>query len=148
MPNAIQWQAAWTDRGNVLTTELNSLANAARSAPGTELANQTNLDQYGQLEVSVTFAVAPSAGGFLQIHMVTAPDGTNYQDGAAADDPGFQTVVAVIPLRAVTTAQRVMSPIFTLYPAKTKFLLFNSSGQAFPATGSTVKLYTNNDEIQ
>lgn len=148
MANAIKWEASWTSRSTVLTTELNSLGNGSRTNAGTELANQTNLDQYAKVELQVTFGSAPSAGGYVQIHMVTAPDGSNYEDGSSSVDPGLHTVVCSIPLRAVTSAQRLTSPVFALQPAKTKFILYNGSGQAFPSSGSTLTLYTDNDEVQ
>lgn len=148
MPNAIKWEAGWVSRGTVLTTQLNALANDARSAAGSEIANQTNLDQLAILELLVTFAVAPAAGAIVQIHMIQALDGTNYEDGSDTVDPGIHTAIASIPVKAVTTAQRVRSNRFLIDPAKTKFILLNKSGQAFPATGSTLTLYTTNDEVQ
>lgn len=140
----IKW-AAYTDRGNVLTTELNALANAGRSAAGTEIDNATNKDRWGKFELNVTFGTAPSAGGYVEIYAVTAPDGTNYEDGSNTVDPGTHKLIDRIPVRAVTTAQRLTGRQFPLEPAKTKFLLLNASGQAFPASGSTLKLYTTNE---
>lgn len=148
MPNAILHQAAWASRGNVLTTELNSLADAARTAAGTEVDNSTNLDQFGKLEINVTFGSAPTAGGYVEIYMVTAPDGTNYASGSGSVHPGAQSLVDVIEVQATTSAQILMSRVLKLQPAKTKFLLQNRTGQAFPASGSTVELFTGNDEVQ
>lgn len=139
--------AAYTSRGTVLGTELNSLANAGRSAAGTEIDNGTNLDMYGVLELRVTFGTAPSAGGYVEIYMVTAPDGTNYEDGSNTVDPGTHKFLDRIPVRAVTTAQRLSGRIFPMLPEKTKFLLYNGSGQAFPASGSTITLYTTNRTV-
>ena len=140
----IKW-TAYTDRSTVLTTELNALANAGRSAAGTEINNATNLDRWGKFELAVTFGTAPSAGGYVEIYAVTAPDGTNYEDGSNTVDPGTHKLIDRIPVRAVTTAQRLTGRQFSLEPAKTKFLLLNGSGQAFPASGSTLKLYTTNE---
>ena len=139
--------AAYTSRGNVLSTELNALANAGRSAAGTEVDNGTNLDMYGVLELQVTFGTAPSAGGYVEIYMVTAPDGTNYEDGSNTVDPGTHKLIDRIPVRAVTTAQRLSGRLIPLLPEKMKFLLYNGSGQAFPASGSTLKLYTTNRTV-
>jgi hypothetical protein len=148
MANAIKW-TAWTSRSTVLTTELNNLAAAARTVAGTEIVNSTNLDQYGKLELNVDFVSAPTAGGYFQIHMVTSPAGAaTYEEGSDTIDPGTHTVVAVLPVVATTAAQRLMSPVFAMQPARTKFLLLNSCSQAFPATGSTLTLYTCNDEVQ
>jgi hypothetical protein len=139
--------AAYTSRGNVLSTELNALASAGRSAAGTEVDNGVNLDMYGVLELQVTFGTAPSAGGYVEIYMVTAPDGTNYEDGSNTVDPGAHKLVDRIPVRAVTTAQRLTGRMIPLLPEKTKFLLYNGSGQAFPASGSTLTLYTTNRTV-
>ena len=139
--------AGFTSRGNVLSTELNSLANNGRSAAGAEIDNGANKDMYGQLELQVTFGTAPSVGGFVEIYMVNALDGTNYEDGSNTVDPGTHKLVDRIPVRAVTTAQRLTGRMIPLEPAKTKFLLLNGSGQAFPASGSTLALYTTNRTV-
>lgn len=148
MPNAILWGAAPVDEGSILTTELNALADGSRSAGGTELDNSANLDTYGQLELNVTFATSPDAGGHVKLYMITAPDGTNYSDGSDTVDPGADTWVLDIPVRAVTSAQRKVTKMFPIPNAKIKFILENQAGFAFPATGSTVELYTSNYEVQ
>lgn len=147
MANAVKWEAVWTSRSTVLTTELNSLANAARSAVGTEIDNGTNLDQYGKVEI-VLGSLASVAGGTLTLYMVTAPGGTNYEDGSATVDPGAHTIVAVMGVNAATAAKRIMSPVFPMQPGKSKFILRQDLGVAFAATGNTVTLYTSNDELQ
>ena len=139
--------AAYTSRGSVLSTELNALASAGRSAAGTEIDNGANLDMFGVLELQVAFATAPVAGGFIEIYMVTAPDGTNYEDGSNTVDPGTHKLIDRIPVRAVTTAQRLCGRLIPLLPEKTKFLIYNGSGQAFPASGSTLTLYTTNRTV-
>lgn len=142
----IQWNGI-TSRGSVLSTELNSLASAARTAAGTALDNATNLDKYAYLEVAVTFAVAPSATAYLNIYMVMAPDGTNYADGSGSVAPGADTLIVTIPILASTSAQRkTVGPIW-LPPTKVKFLLENQSGQAFPASGSTLGLFSANEKV-
>lgn len=139
--------AAYTSRGSVLSTELNALASAGRSAAGAEVDNGTNLDMFGVLELAVTFGTAPSAGAYVEIYMVTAPDGANYEDGSNTVDPGTHKLIDRIPVRAVTTAQRLSGRLIPLLPEKTKFLLYNGSGQAFPASGSTLTLYTTNRTV-
>lgn len=148
MANAIKWEALLSDRSTVLTTELNSLGNTSRTNAGSAIDNGTNLDRYGFLELNVTFGSAPSAGGYVALYMVTALDGTNYDDGSSSVDPGTHTLVTTIPLRATTNAQKLHSVRFELPPCPIKFILENRSGQAFPASGSTVKLFTVNEEVQ
>ena len=50
-------------------------------------------------------------------------------------------------VRAVTAAQRLSGRLIPLLPEKTKFLIYNGSGQAFPASGSTLTLYTTNRTV-
>ena len=148
MPSAIKWETAWTDRGTVIGSGLDALSDGSRTAAGAQVDNSTNLDRYGKFELTVDFVSAPSAGAKVDVYMITAPDGTNYEDGSDSVDPGDHTRVVSIPVKASTAAQRLTSRVFDLEPAKTKFLLKNSTGQPFPASGSILKLYSGNEEIQ
>jgi len=148
MPNAILWQTTPNSRGNVLSTELNALADAAFTAAGTALDNSANLDKYAYLELNVDFVSAPSAGAYCAIYMVMALDGTNYADGSGSVNPGADAWVISIPILASTAAQNKQVGPIPLPPAKVKFLLENKTGQAFPASGSTLELFSANDEIQ
>lgn len=143
MASTFKWAAGWTSRSTVLTTELNSLAAAGVSVAGTEIDNSTNLDVWGQLKLSVTFGSAPTAGGYVNLYMVTAPDGTNYEDSGTVTP--IHRLVASLPVRAVNTAQILNSKPIILEPGKTKFYLENVTSQAFPASASTVTLYTANE---
>ena len=146
--NAIKWETAPNSRGNVLTTELNALGDGNRSNAGSEIDNSVNLDKYGMFEINVTFATAPDTNGPLHLYLITAPDGTNYGDGSSSVDPGPDAYLLTINVRAVTSAQRKMTRMFEIPNTKFKLILENQAGFAFPATGSTVELFTSNDEIQ
>lgn len=129
----------------VASTELNSLANAAL-ALGAEYDNSSGLYLYGLFELNVTFGSNPTAGNTVDLYLIPAPDGTNYDDavtGASGTAP-ITTYVGGFPLRAVTTAQKVPLGIgltlVNLPPTKFKVAVKNGSGQAFPSSGSTVKL--------
>ena len=129
----------------IATTELNSLANNA-GALGAEYDNATNLYLFGLFELNVTFGSAPTAGNTVDLYLIPAPDGTNYDDavtGASGQAPS-PAYVGSFPLRAVTTAQKVPLglglALVNLPPTKFKTFLLNKSGQAFPASGSTVKM--------
>ena len=129
----------------LLSTELNSLANGSSSALGTEFDNTAAAYTLGLFELSVTFASAPGAGSLINLYLVSAPDGTNYDDGSSSVTPPSTAYVGGFPLRAVTTAQKVSlggGPLLLIYLPLLKFkiLAVNGSGQAFPASGSTVKL--------
>ena len=130
---------------SIATTELNALANNA-GALGAEYDNSSGLYLYGLFELNVTFGSNPTAGNTVDLYLIPAPDGTNYDDavtGASGTAP-ITTYVGGFPLRAVTTAQKVPLglglTLINLPPTKFKVAVKNGSGQAFPSSGSTVKL--------
>lgn len=150
MASVTKWQDSYQANGatTILSTELNSLTTASRTVKGSAYDNGSNLNQYGKLELNVTFGVAPTSGGYVNIYALYAPDGTNYEDGDGSTAPSALSLVASIPVRATTSAQKLFSRVFLLEPAPVKFVLENQAGQSFPASGSTVKLYIDNDEAQ
>ena len=129
-----------------LSTELNALANNA-AALGVEYDNSVALNLFGLLELNVTFASAPTANNTVDVYIIPAPDGTNYDDavtGASGSAPA-SCYAGGFPLRAVTTAQKVplglgQQGYIPLPPTKFKVFVVNRSGVAFPASGSTVKM--------
>ena len=129
---------------SLLTTELNSLANGSTCALGTAYDNATNLYLFGMFELNVTFGSNPTAGSLVDLYIVPAPDGTNYDDGSATVTPPITNYAGGFPLRAVTTAQKIAlgGPLSLIWlpPLPFKILVKNNSGQAFPSSGSTVKL--------
>lgn len=131
---------------SLLTTELNSLANGSSSALGTEYDNSSNLYMWALFEVNVTFGTNPTAGNLLNLYLVPAPDGSNYDDGSSSIVPPISCYIGGAPVRAVTTAQKIpvglTNPptLIPIPPTKFKLLLINNSGQAFPSSGSTVKM--------
>lgn len=145
---AVEKQAALVSRGVVLGSELNSLANGSRSAAGTEVAQGTNLDSTGLFVLDVTFESAPSAANpYVEIYEVFNPAGDGYVDGSNTVDPGAALLVARIPVRSVTTPQRVPSGTFRPKAANTKYILSNGTGVTFPASGATITLYTTNRTV-
>lgn len=134
---------------SVMTTELNSLANNA-GALGAEYNNSdsANLFIWGAFELNVTFGSNPTAGSVCELYIIPAPDGTNYDDvktTATAFTTGAQ-LAGVFALQASTSAQKIAlgfggarGPIW-LPPTKFRVFLINKSGQAFPSSGSIVKL--------
>jgi hypothetical protein len=99
--------------------------------------------------LNLTFGSAPTdTYPFIKISLVKALDGTNYQDGSSTVDPGDDAWVLNIPVRAVTAAQNKQVGPFLLPPSKIKFVAENQTGVAFPASGSTIELFSCNDEVQ
>ena len=131
----------------VLSTELNSLANGSSTAAGATFDNSltANLFLFALFELNVTFGTAPTAASLINLYILPAPDGTNFDDGSASIVPPNTSYVGGFPLRAVTTAQKVNlagGPLLlvSLPPVPIKLLAINNSGQAFPASGSTIKM--------
>lgn len=140
---SIKYEAAAI--ATMLSTELNALANAA-AALGVEYDNATGLYTHALFQLEVTFAVAPTANSTVDLYIIPASDGTNYTDytaGAAGKAP-YTGFIGGIPLEAKTTIHRVAigygRDMIILPPTKFKILAINKSGQAFPASGSTIKM--------
>lgn len=128
------------------STELNSLA-AGSGALGAEYDNATNLYIWGLLELAVDFASAPAAGGLVDVYLIPAPDGTNYVDNTtgASEYAPSTTYLGAFPIQATANAQRISlglgGPVkVELPPTKFKIFVINNTNQAFPASGSTIKM--------
>lgn len=146
----------YTDRraaATVLTTELNSLANNTRvvsSVNGSSgvfdnssTGSNPQLDMFADFELVVTFGTNPTAATLLDLYLIPTLDGTNYADdngGSAAPNPIYYG--CSFPVRAVTTAQRIIAQGVRLPPGKFKVALFNNAtGQTTAASGNTVNMY-------
>lgn len=128
-----------------LTTELNSLGSGSQSNAGNSIDNVTNLDRYGVGELSVTFGSSPTADGTIDLYAVTAPDGTNFGNGTSSLPVSQMTYVGSFLVQATTNPQLVHTAPFEMPgPFLTKFIAKNNTSQSFPASGSTVKVYTFN----
>src|SRR4051812_40304985 len=98
----------------LLTTELNSLANNTMSAAGSAQTNTqatSNFNGYVRGKVELNLG-SPSgtvtAGTLIDLWFLRTIDGgSNYEDGSASISPARAPDV-VFPLRAVSTAQRVI----------------------------------------
>ncbi len=118
-----------------MTTELNALANGS-AIIGAAIDNTTNLDLWADFQLNVDFVSAPTAGTSVDLYLIPSLDGTNYADSSAVLAPYY---VGSFPMCAVTSAQIAMVRRVPLGPGKFKPYVYNGSGQAFPATGSTVQ---------
>ena len=123
---------------SLLTTELNSLANNAL-ALGSAITLTSAGYPFGQLELVVTYGTAPTANTGCSVWFIKDPDGTNYEDGAAALTPA-RAPDAVLPVRAVTTAQRVVVDVQLPLTAFKVLLKNDGTGQAMAASANTLKV--------
>jgi hypothetical protein len=123
----------------VLDTGLNTLAATTGKAISGALDNTTDLAIWADLELVVTFGSNPTAGQVVEVYLVPSVDGTNYADGDASIAPPYPSLVAAFPVRAVTTAQRIAFRGVQLPPGLYKYQVSNKTGQAFAASGNTLK---------
>jgi hypothetical protein len=123
----------------VLSTELNSLGSAAISALGTQYDNATNCFLYAMFEVTATFGTGPSADSTLDLFLVPAPDGTNYDDGSSSVY-SQNHAVGGWTMRNVNTQQKIALWGVPLPPTKFKLQVVNNTDQAIAASGNLVKM--------
>lgn len=127
---------------SLLTTGLNSLANnglAISSAFDNTIGAAGDGYALCDLELVVTYGSAPTAGTGVSVWLVGSQDGTNYEDGDASITPA-RLPDAVFPLRAVTTAQRIIRRVALPWGLMKATLKNDGTGQAMAASGNTLKL--------
>lgn len=148
MANEINWVSNPTLNA-YLGTELNSLANAARVI-GAAIDNSTALDIYMDLELCLAEqGGARSAGARVDVYLVSSLDGgTNYGYGAANLTPAAHALVWTFALDAAVSARYVSGKPFVIGPGHHKLLIVNATGQAFAASGNTLKYRVFSEEIQ
>jgi len=130
-----------------MSTELNSLAITSGKAISAALNNATDGvdattggDLFADLELKVTFASAPTAGSVVELYLLPSIDGgTTYPDGSTSILPQSSLFVGGFAVRAVTTAQIMVLRGIALPPDYYKYLVQNTTNQAFPASGSTLR---------
>lgn len=128
---------------NLLTTQLDALANGTLSALGPEINNSGGF-QMGQLTVTLASAafVAPS---FINIYFVPSSDTAGgayptFTSAAAAALANY--LVATVAINGSTAAQKEMYPYVPIPLGKFKPLaLTGGSCPTLGATGNTVDLY-------
>lgn len=130
--------SAYGTIATALSTELNSLASGS-SAITAALDNGTDKSIWDDLELVVTFGTAPALNAPVEVYLVPSVDGTNYGDGSSTVLPSPNLLVGTFLVRAVTTAQRVAIRKVELPPGLFKYLVRNQAGQAFAASGNTLK---------
>ena len=146
--SVVTWSGALTNRGNVLTTELNSLTNNSYCAASAAYDNTTNLDQWFWFEFIGGGSITPTAGANLQVFVLISADGTNYDDAASANNVGFHQLAATIPLQTNAHTVRALSVIpHQLPPAKMKFVVKNNSGVTLTNVNNILRLWSDNEAV-
>lgn len=149
MATTFQWVAPGT-LTTALSTELNSLADSTSDTTGfsalsAEVNGETGLQQYIDLElVLAAQGAARASGAFVAVYIAYAVDSTpNYPD--TANKP-LDRLLCIFGLDAATTARRLTVTNLPLAPLKFKLYVLNDTGQAFAATGNTLKYRLHNEQ--
>jgi hypothetical protein len=128
----------------LMSTELNSLANntnvaASAAYDNTPSSGAGDGSPLAEIELVCTFGTAPTAGTSIALWFLQRPDGTNYEDGSSSVTPA-RAPDCVLPLRAVTTAQRVVIEV-AIPPGPFIALARNdATGQSLASSGNTIKI--------
>lgn len=123
----------------VITTGLNSLADEG-NAISSEVDNTSGLYLFDDVEwLHATLGYTPSAGAVIELYIVEALDGTNYEDGDASIDPPAANLVGVFNIRASTASQRHTLRQIPIPPFKFKYVVINKTGGTLASSGNTLK---------
>ena len=153
MPNKILYDATPTMAALILgaatAPTAKGLANNGKKLAN-EFDNAAGLNQYGVAELYVRGASAFTAGGYVELYLIPAADGTNYSDGSDSVAPPLSCLAGNFPVLAVSTQQRLTLWGLVLPPLKFKFLIINKTGQAFTGTDdeNILKFGAYSDEVQ
>lgn len=139
-----------TNTVTLLSTELNSLANnslAISSVGGTSgvfnfAIGGSDLDGYQELELELVIASmggTPTAYTGFSVWFLGQVDGTNYEDGSASVEPA-RGPDCVIPIRPVSTAQRIKRQVAAPRGTVKALIKNNGTGQALASSGNTLKV--------
>lgn len=121
--------------------------NAGANVLGSAIDNAANLDTWAEISATFLCGSAPTAGTELEVYLLYAPDGTNYQDGdATPTDPAGGQVGSFIA-RNVTSQQYPLSITVPLKPFKFKILVKSELNQNISSTSLTVSCQTFNKEL-
>ena len=150
---AIIKQTTLTSIGTILSTEMNSIANAGLSNAGSTIDLRTT-NRYTSYTVrwtnSNTFGSPPSSGGAIVLYALPSTDGTNFPLGSSSVLPSDNFRIATFLLSTVTTAGQLITvpdiPGTVLLPLQTRFMIRNLSGQTLPSSGNTIELFGINIE--
>lgn len=136
----------WTT-GTSRTTGIAAVnLNAGANYLGSAIDNSANLDTWATISATFLCGTAPTAGTEVEVYLLYAPDGTNYQDGDASPIDPVGGYVGSFIARNVTTQQYPVAIQVPLQPFKFKILLKSELNQNISSTSLTVLCHTYNKE--
>lgn len=139
MATTHKWTAQ-SSQTSVLTTELNSLANAAYSAASAALDNTSNLHQWASAEL-VLASLTPTGSPYIAVYLLPTQSSV-YPDGGGSTAPSAENLWCVFALSTSTGAKNRAVMGLPIPPANMKFVLYNAAGPALASSGNTLKITT------
>lgn len=154
MANDIKWETPTVALTSLLTTSLNSLANATTDDGGqTPINNETNLCTFMDLELTLaSLDLSAQTNPSVAIYLIESVDGgtdfDTYSDAvsAAASIPPADKICAIFGLRpgVAAEAKTAVKSMIPIPPGRFKLLLRNNTGVAFAASGNVLAYRTYN----
>ena len=143
----VKW-TVFTDRGNLAGTMMNTKGDTVLMGPSTALDNATNNDTHAILEINFgSYSPITTGDCFIEIYMVKAPDGTNYEEAPVSGGADRNTLIATVPVPpGASSTPRVMTGLITLPPCPVKFYITNQTNATTAGSANTLDVYTANLE--
>lgn len=142
----------WTNYDAIqtaLSSGLDALGNGNHALSSAIDFTAVNSKIYMDIEVYLASVdLSAQVNPALYVWLLRRTDGTNFEDGAAGT-PGTTPARqpdAIVPLRVVNAAQRVMAALILTSPDQVKILVQNKAGAALAANSNTLKYYTYSDK--
>jgi hypothetical protein len=129
---------------SALTTELNSLANAAYSAASAAITNSSGLYEWMALELHLA-SLTPTGSPYIQVFLLPVID-TVYEDGGGAVAPSNGTLICTWDLSTSVGAKQRTKAGILIPPFDFKLALLNQAGPALGATLNTLKYRRYNEQ--
>lgn len=143
MATTFKWATPEAE-ASALTTELNSLADAAFSSASSAIDNETDLYEFIAVEL-VLASLSPAAGAYVDVWIDYSLDGTNYADASKALQ--LSALLCTFQLdTTAATAQRLYVSGLRLAPNKFKLQARNKAGVSLGASGNTLKYSRYNEQ--
>lgn len=137
---SVKWEVGTVS--TQLSTELNSLADAAQAVATSAYDNSTNLYLFADVEWKhAALGYTPTAGAVIELYLIRQElgGGSNFEDGNASIAPPAANLVGVFNIRASTAAQTHILRHIPIPPAQYKWLVINRTGGTLPSSGNTLK---------
>ena len=142
MANELKWKAPTARTTGISSTTIDDGDNLLSS----EIANETNLDRWLDLELTFTAASSITADKIVECYVIYALDGTNYEDGDETPIDPVKSPICIFAARTGLAEQVVTNAGLPIRPFNFKLLLKSEFGQN--VSGVTLDAETANEEIQ